>query len=65
MQNQQSPIYLTESQVYDMTGIPVATLQNQRHYRKGLPYIKFGKSVRYDKADIVAYMESRKITPDG
>lgn len=65
MQDHHSPVYLTELQVAEMTGVSVSTLQNHRHYCKGLPYIKFGKSVRYDKADVIAYMESRKINPLG
>lgn len=63
MQKPETPTYLTERQVFEMTGIPVSTLQNHRHYCKGLPYIKFGKSVRYDLKDIISYMESRKVQP--
>ncbi|MGA3086663.1 MAG: helix-turn-helix domain-containing protein [Thermodesulfobacteriota bacterium] len=39
----------------------VSTLRNDRLYRRGLPYIKVGRSVRYSKDDILQYMESNKI----
>jgi predicted DNA-binding transcriptional regulator AlpA len=53
--------YLNERQVADMTGIALSTLRNQRFDRKGIPYIKAGRSVRYSQQDVVEYMESRKI----
>ena len=53
--------YLTEVEVFDMTGIALSTLRNKRFMNEGIPYIKFGRSVRYSLADIIDYLESRKI----
>jgi len=55
--------YLSERAVAEMTGIPVSTLQKQRHTRTGLPYSKFGKLVRYALSDVVASMEACRIRP--
>ncbi len=54
--------YLTERQVADLLSISVSTLQKQRFHSTGIPYIKLGRAVRYAMSDVVAYMESAKIT---
>lgn len=48
-----------------MTGIGLQTLRNYRMLRKGPPYVKLDKSVRYLESDVLAYMESRRVVPDG
>ncbi len=53
--------YLTERQVWEVTGIAVQTLRNWRQQRRGFPYIKAGRSVRYSVSDIEAFMESRRV----
>ena len=53
--------YLNETQVSDLTNKALSTLRNDRHLGKGIPYIKDGRSVRYSLADVIDYMESRKI----
>ena len=55
--------YLSERQVSEITGISMSTLQKDRHMRKGLPYIKIGKTVRYAYTDIVEAMNAYKIRP--
>ena len=56
--------YLSEKAVSEMTGIPCSTLQKDRHYRRGIAYSKFGKTVRYSLADICAFMNGCKVNPD-
>jgi len=58
------PRYLDEVKASEITGRALPTLRNDRHHRRGIPYIKMGRSVRYALADIIAYMESRKIVPE-
>lgn len=55
--------YLTEKEVSEMTRIPLSTLRNQRHLGIGFPYLKISRSVRYSWADVVNFMEARKIQP--
>jgi len=53
--------YITEDKVSAITGIAVATLRNDRLYKRKIPYVKIGRSVRYDQDDVIAFMESCKI----
>lgn len=53
--------YIIEEKVSDMTGIALSTLRNDRLYKRRIPYYKIGRSVRYDQADVITFMESCKI----
>ena len=57
------PRYLNERAVSQITGRALQTLRNDRFNGKGIPYTKFSRSVRYSLADVVQFMESRKIIP--
>lgn len=39
------------------------TLKDWRHAGRGPRYIKLGRSVRYDPADIDAYVDAHRVTP--
>jgi hypothetical protein len=53
--------YLNEREVSALTGLAVQSLRNSRFKKIGFPYVKFGKSVRYKLADVLAAMEGRRI----
>ena len=53
--------YLTEKETAELTRKTLSTLRNDRHLRRGLPYVKDGKSIRYSLSDVISYMEGRKI----
>ncbi|MFZ5517670.1 MAG: helix-turn-helix transcriptional regulator [Candidatus Zhuqueibacterota bacterium] len=53
--------YLTEKQVAEITKFALSTLRNYRFLGKGIPYIKIGKSVRYNYTDVIEYMESFRV----
>ncbi len=53
--------YLHEREVSEITGRALPTLRNDRHNRRGIPYCKIGRSVRYLHDDVIEFMESRKI----
>lgn len=57
--------YLNEFQVSEMTGISLSKLRNDRFFRRGLPYHKIGKSVRYSYDEVKQFMENCKICFDG
>ncbi len=42
----------------------VQTLRNDRCSRKGPPYLKLGRSVRYKVSDLFDYMEKHRIDPE-
>jgi hypothetical protein len=57
--------YLTEQQVSEIIGRGLQTLRNDRHRRRGLPYVKWpGGQVRYCISDVLAYMKARRIDPE-
>jgi predicted DNA-binding transcriptional regulator AlpA len=53
--------YLSENKVKEITGIALSTLRNHRSLRKGIPYSKIFRSVKYSRADVLDFMESHKI----
>jgi hypothetical protein len=57
-------VLLDEREVAKMTARAVQSLRNDRHNRRGLTYVKFGRSVRYLLADIEAYIETHRISFD-
>ena len=58
------PQYVDEKIVSEITGRALPTLRNDRHNRRGIPYYKIGRSVRYALSDVIAFMESNKIVPE-
>jgi len=55
--------YLNETEVAMVTGRAVNTLRNERHLRRGFPYLKVGRrSVRYKLTDVLTSMEARRIS---
>ena len=59
--NDPQPKYLTEDEVSEITKMSLSTLRNNRFMRKGISYVKIGRSVRYNLSDVIQFMESRKI----
>lgn len=59
-----TPKYVDERKVSEITGRALPTLRNDRHNRRGIPYCKIGRSVRYALSDVISYMEARKIIPE-
>jgi hypothetical protein len=57
--------YLNEFETAAIQRRAVSTLRNDRHLRRGLPYLKIGKrSIRYKTSDVIAAMEAQRITFD-
>lgn len=53
--------YLTEVHVAKITNRALSTLRNERSRGVGIPYLKIGRSVRYNLQDVVLWMESHKV----
>jgi hypothetical protein len=53
--------YLTEKQVSEITGLALPTLRNDRSTKRRLPYVKFGRSVRYCLQDVIEFMDKHTI----
>ena len=55
---------INEIEAAKVLDMAIQTLRNWRSQRKGPPYIKLGRAVRYDPADIKKYLEGHKINPE-
>ena len=53
--------WVNEHQAADRIGSSVSKLRQDRHKSRGLPYTKFGRSVRYSIVDIEDYMATHRI----
>lgn len=42
-----------------MTGKSVRTLQDDRHHRRGVPYRKVGRSVRYLEHEVIRWLDAQ------
>ena len=51
--------YLTIDQVAELLQVTRMTVYNLQN--KGLPFIKIGKNVRFDKDDVIEWMNSNKV----
>ncbi len=54
-------MYITEKEVSLFTGLSLSLLRNSRFNRKGIPYVKVGRSVRYKYSDVTNFMEARMV----
>lgn len=55
---------MTDVEVAKVKNCSVQTLRNDRHLRRGLPYIKSGRSIRYAPADVAADILAGRIDPE-
>lgn len=52
---------MTEREVSEYTGIKVKTLQSHRLQKRGLPYYKIEKMVRYKLSEVKAWLKRNKV----
>ena len=62
--NMGCPTLLNETEVAEMLNISVNTLKKHRCTKRGLPYVKIERRVRYDLADINRYLSDNTILPE-
>jgi predicted site-specific integrase-resolvase len=55
---------LTEKEAANHLGLAVQTLRNWRHQRKGPPYLKISRAVRYNSDDLEKYLRQHRIEPE-
>ncbi len=56
------PDLLTPEDVAEITGLSLDTLAQWRSQRRGIPYLKTGRAVRYDPAEVQAYLEPCRVS---
>jgi hypothetical protein len=55
--------YVNDVKAAEIIGSKAQTLRNWRHLRKGPPYIKKGRMIRYRVQDLYDYMSAGRIDP--
>ena len=60
----QSPLteLLTPEQVARLTGLSPETLAQWRSQKRGIPYLKMGRAVRYHPSDVQNYLEGCRVS---
>jgi len=54
--------WIDEKEVNKIIKRALSTLRNDRSAGRGIPYTKWGnRFIRYNKSDVIHFMESRKI----
>ena len=53
---------LTAEQVSDLTGLSLDTLAQWRSQKRGLDYLKIGRTVRYHPRDVQSYLEGCRVS---
>lgn len=54
--------YLTAEEVAELTGLSRETLAQWRSQKRGIPYLKIGRAIRYDVADVQSYLEGCRVS---
>jgi excisionase family DNA binding protein len=62
MSIQKSLELLTSEQVSTLTGLSLDTLAQWRSQKRGIPYLKIGRSVRYDLDDVHSYLAGCRVS---
>jgi excisionase family DNA binding protein len=53
---------LTPEEVSELTGLALDTLAQWRSQKRGIPYLKIGRAVRYDPVEVQAYLERCRVS---
>jgi excisionase family DNA binding protein len=57
-----NPVYLTPAEVSRLTGLGLKTLEAMRAKRRGPPYYKVGRLVRYGLNDVYVWIERERFS---
>jgi hypothetical protein len=64
MQDYHHRALIDEKQLAKIIKRSVQTLRNERCQGRGMPYIRIGRSIRYDIADVERYIHLHRIAPE-
>jgi hypothetical protein len=59
------PAIATARELAPVMGTTEAALAQDRYRRGGIPYVKFGRRVRYLRADVARYLLTHRMGGDG
>jgi hypothetical protein len=52
---------IDEKELSRITRRALSTIRNDRHLGRGMPYIRIGRSIRYNLNDVQNYLKSRRV----
>ena len=55
-----APVFLTQREVAELLRVPVRTVEDWRLTRSGPPWVKLGRHVRYEQAELLAWVKARR-----
>ncbi len=58
-----APHLVSDVEAAQVLGLAVQTVRHMRAQNRGPRYVKFGRTVRYDLADLAAYVEAHRVQP--
>ena len=56
--------FLRDVELATELGFSVSKLRQDRHLNRGIPFIRAGRCVLYDFAEVLKYLEKRTIRPE-
>ena len=59
------PSLISEKEAARFLGLAIQTLRNWRHLRRGPVYHALGRRRLYKLTDLEAYLEQRRVEPEG
>ena len=57
-------IFLTPEQVSELTGVRASTLANWRWANRGPKFHRLGRSIRYEKGELLRWAEAQAVEPE-
>ncbi|AXO25809.1 helix-turn-helix domain-containing protein [Mycobacterium avium subsp. hominissuis] len=58
------PPVATARQLADFLGTTEASLAQDRYLRRGVPYTRVGRRIRYLREDVLKYLQANRISGD-
>ncbi len=55
--------FLSAKELARFIGRSEQTLANERHKNQGLPFIRFGRQIRYKMSDVIAAFDACRVVP--
>jgi predicted DNA-binding transcriptional regulator AlpA len=51
-------------QLSELLQIQTSTIEKARVMRRGIPYVKLGRSVRYKLSDVLSHIDSKRVATE-
>lgn len=55
---------ITINELAALTGLSIGTLYQWKSQKKGIPYVKIGRLIKYDLKDVEKFIDEHKVYPN-